>query len=511
MNACGLLLLLAAIAGCQLTWAARATPKNIVLILTDDQDTELGGMTPMTKARALIGQAGASFTNSFTVVPLCCPSRSSLLSGRYPHNHQVFNNSLDGNCSSPDWQKHQEPLAFAVYLQKKGYQTFYAGKYLNQYGQAKAGGVQHIPPGWQIWNGLVGNSRYYNYTLSSNGREEIHGDSYEKDYLTDVIANRTLDFLKKVSRAPFLVMLCPPAPHSPWTAAPQYDNTYNTTQAPRGGSFDVNGKDKHWLIRQARNPMSNTSLKFLDNAYRRRWQTLLSVDDLVDKLFLQLQEQKLLDSTYIFYTSDNGYHAGQFSLPVDKRQMYDFDLRVPLLVRGPGIQPNQTRKELVLNIDLAPTFLDIAGVNISETTMDGQSLLPLLVTPPWNGTWRSDFLVEYTGEGHPDSDPSCPRLGPGVSECFPDCVCEDAYNNTYACIRTLSSTNLQYCEFSDLENFVEVYNMTSDPHQLTNIVVTLKKEHPELLQSMNQRLIQLQACTGGSCRAPGHRRPFRTH
>lgn len=500
--------LLALLTTCQLTWAAQTTPQNIVLILTDDQDMEMGGTTPIKKTKTLIGQAGVSFTNAFTVVPLCCPSRSSLLSGRYPHNHQVFNNSLNGNCSSPDWQKHQEPQAFPVYLQKKGYQTFFGGKYLNQYGHAKAGGVQHIPPGWQIWNALVGNSIYYNYSLSINGREEVHGDSYENDYLTDVLANRTLDFLKKLSRPPFFVMLCPTAPHSPWTPAPQYKDTYNTTKAPRGGSYDVHGKDKHWLIRQARSPMASTSVDYLDNAYRRRWQTLLSVDDLVEKVVLQLQELKLLDSTYIFYTSDNGYHTGQFSLPIDKRQMYDFDLRVPLLVRGPGIKPNQTKMEPVLNIDLATTFLDFAGINISETTMDGQSLLPLLMSPPSNGTWRSDFLVEYTGEGDSDADPSCPSLGPGVSECFPDCVCEDACNNTYACVRTMSSTDLQYCEFSDLENFVEVYNMTSDPHQLTNIVSTLKKEQPELLQSMNQRLIQLQACAGGSCRAPGHHRPF---
>ncbi|XP_029460146.1 N-acetylglucosamine-6-sulfatase isoform X2 [Rhinatrema bivittatum] len=410
-----------------------------------------------------------------------------------------MNNSLDGNCSSPAWQKYQEPLAFPVYLRKSGYRTFYAGKYLNQYGEKKAGGTSHIPPGWSIWNTLVTNSKYYNYTLSVNGQAEDHRSSYEEDYLTDLIANRSLEFLEKSYKTPFFMMLAPPAPHSPWTAAPCYEEAFNTTQAPRDGSFNVSGKGKHWLIRQATSPLSTTSLRFLDNAYRKRWQTLLSVDDLVEKMVKKLSDKKILDSTYIFYTSDNGYHTGQFSLPVDKRQMYDFDIRVPLLVRGPGIKPNQTNKEPVLNIDLGPTFLDIAGINVSQTSMDGQSLLPLLLTPALSNPWRSDFLVEYTGEGHLDKDPYCPKLGPGVSECFPDCVCEDAFNNTYACVRTLGATDLQYCEFADSESFVEVYNMTSDPYQLVNIV---KQVSPDLLEKMNQRLIKLQTCAAASCRLP---------
>uniref|UniRef100_A0A8D0G8E3 N-acetylglucosamine-6-sulfatase n=1 Tax=Sphenodon punctatus TaxID=8508 RepID=A0A8D0G8E3_SPHPU len=500
----GVATLLAVLAAWQLALGVAAVGEgrrsrhNIVLILTDDQDTEIGGMTPMKKTQALIGQLGASFTNGFAVTPLCCPSRSSILSGRYPHNHLVRNNSLDGNCSSPAWQQYQEPFTYPVYLQKQGYQTFYAGKYLNKYGDPKAGGVEHIPMGWTYWLALVGNSKYYNYSLSVNGREEQHGDHYEKDYFTDLLTNRSLEFLEKLSRPPFLMVLAPPAPHSPWTAAPRYKTAYNSTKAPRGGSFNVHGEDKHWLVRQAKSPMSNTSINFLDKAYRQRWQTLLSVDDMVERVLGKLESMKLLDSTYVFYTSDNGYHTGQFSLPIDKRQLYEFDIRVPLLVRGPGIKSNQTRQELILNIDLGPTFLDIAGVNVSQTPMDGQSFLPLLVNRTEDCSWRSDFLVEYTGEGCSGSDPHCPSLGPGVSQCFPDCVCEDAFNNTYACVRTLNTANLQYCEFADAKAFVEFYNLTSDPHQLVNVV---KSVDPDLLEKMNQRLIKFQACAGASCRS----------
>ncbi|KAM6903019.1 glucosamine (N-acetyl)-6-sulfatase (Sanfilippo disease IIID), b [Xenentodon cancila] len=472
---------------------------NIILVLADDQDVQLGGMTPMKKTKELIGAAGATFVNAFTVTPLCCPSRSSILTGRYPHNHAVRNNSLSGNCSSLLWQNGPEAEAFPVYLSKQEYQTFFAGKYLNQYGKKEVGDVGHVPPGWYQWNALVGNSQYYNYTLSVNGKPEEHGGSYEHDYLTDLILNRSLHFLDDRSpQHPFFMMLSPPAPHSPWTAAPQYQEEFNNVHAPRGGSFDKPGKDKHWLLRQPVNPMPNSSITFLDNAFRKRWQTLLSVDDMVALLVKKLDSMKELDNTYIFYTSDNGYHTGQFSLPIDKRQLYEFDIRIPLLVRGPGIDPNQTLQAPVLNIDLAPTILDISGVNLSTVNVDGQSFLSQMAPSLRNGTTRSLFLVEYNGEGYPEKDPACPKLGPGLSECFPDCVCEDAYNNTYACVRTLDGKqNLQYCEFADSEFFVEVYNLTSDPHQLQNIVKTVD---PSVLQTMNQQLIKLQSCVGKSCR-----------
>ncbi|XP_077479073.1 glucosamine (N-acetyl)-6-sulfatase (Sanfilippo disease IIID), b [Stigmatopora argus] len=473
-------------------------PNNILLILTDDQDQNLGGMTPMTKTKSLIGDAGATFVNSFTVTPLCCPSRSSILTGRYPHNHLVRNNSVAGNCSSSAWQSDGELGAFPVYLSKRGYQTFFAGKYLNQYGKKEAGGVSHVPPGWDQWHALVGNSRYYNYTLSRNSVEEKHGNTYPDDYLTDLIANRSLQFLDNRSpQRPFFLMLAPPAPHSPWTAAPQYSKHFNDIKAPRDGSFDKAAKDKHWLLRQAINPMTNGTLAYLDNAYRRRWQTLLSVDDLVEKLVRKLDELQELNRTYVFFTSDNGYHTGQFSLPIDKRQLYEFDIRTPLLVRGPGVKPNITLKAPVLNIDLAPTILDIAGVDAAET--DGRSFLPLMAPSLRNGSARPFFLVEHTGEGLSAGDPSCPERGPDMSQCFPDCVCEDSLNNTYACVRTLDGhDDMQYCEFADSESFVEVYNLSSDPHQLENIV---KKVDPAVLETMNQRLIKLQSCQGAVCHA----------
>uniref|UniRef100_A0A8C9SQD4 N-acetylglucosamine-6-sulfatase n=1 Tax=Scleropages formosus TaxID=113540 RepID=A0A8C9SQD4_SCLFO len=484
---------------------------NVVLILADDLDVAIGGMV---RLRLLFSSCACGLLpllkykctheggfGCFVASPLCCPSRASILTGKYPHNHHVINNTLEGNCSSQAWQKSEEPGAFPALLQEHGYQTFFAGKYLNEYGASEAGGVEHVPPGWDYWFALEKNSKYYNYTLSVNGRPEKHGQNYSEDYLTDVLANVSLEFLQHRSSKPFFMMVSTPAPHSPWTAAPQYENSFASVRAPRDPSFNVHGKDKHWLIRQAKTPMSNSSVKFLDDAFRKRWRTLLSVDDLVEKVVKKLESTGELDNTYIIFTSDNGYHTGQFSLPMDKRQLYEFDIRVPLLVRGPDVKPNQTCQMLVANVDLGPTILDIARYNVSKTQMDGMSFLPLMNGNRGNGTWRTDILVEYEGEGQNITDPSCPLLGPGVSECFPDCVCEDSYNNTYACVRTMSpSGNLQYCEFDDSEVFVEVYNLTADPFQLNNIAKSIDQE---VLEKMNHRLMMLQSCSGASCRTPG--------
>lgn len=121
--------------------------------------------------------------------PLCCPSRSSILTGQYVHNHHAKNNSLSGGCSSSSWQQGPEKRSISTYMKSMGYKTFFGGKYLNRYGNPQVGGPQHVPPGWDEWYGLVGNSRYYNYTLSVNGQPEKHGDFYGPDYLTDLLVS----------------------------------------------------------------------------------------------------------------------------------------------------------------------------------------------------------------------------------------------------------------------------------------------------------------------------------
>ncbi|XP_063982878.1 N-acetylglucosamine-6-sulfatase-like isoform X2 [Diachasmimorpha longicaudata] len=474
---------------------------NIIVILVDDLDLTLEGMQPLQNTQNLIGQQGATYDNCFVASPICCPNRASILTGRYQHNHNTVNNSISGGCNSPQWQRYSEGKTFAAILKKKmGYTTFYAGKYLNEYGSRAAGGPQHVPPGWDWWYGLVGNSKYFDYSLSVNGTARTYGHT-PNQYLTDVILEfQSLEYYRKLlnvlqkqmalsfintrsaNSVPFLMVLAPPAPHEPWTPAARHNDRYKNQKAKRTPNFNTQSQfDKHWLVRMGPSPLPNNVLPTLDDIYRRRWETLLAVDELVVGVYTALRNTRLLNDTYVIFTSDNGYHIGQFSMPMDKRQPYETDIRVPLLIRGPGITPGSRVKAPVTSVDLFSTILEMGG---TEAISDGTSMLNKNISED-----RS-VLIEYRGEhsiGTPNS--GCPTDD--------DVHLSDSTNNTYACVRRFSEKNNNiFCVFEDATKYVEAYDLNADPFQMNNIAYSM---HKGKRYRFRKRLKELVKCEGVDC------------
>jgi N-acetylglucosamine-6-sulfatase len=450
--------------------AAPPDKPNFIVILADDLDSRSVEFMP--KLKALVAKQGTTFANSFVTTSLCCPSRASLLRGQYAHNHQVLTNTMPEGGFQKFYALGHEQSTLATWLKAAGYKTVMLGKYLNQYpGKQKR---SHMPPGWDEWYAVSGlKERYFNASLNENGRLVSYGHE-AKDYLTDLLAAKTVDFISRngPGKPPFFIYLAPTAPHFPATPAPRHEKEFSNAAAPRTRSFnerDVSGKPS-WL--QQNLPLSSDAIAKMDQLYRKRLQSMLAVDEMIEAIMAALEAQRALRSTYIIFTSDNGFHLGQHRLQF-KSTPYEEDIRVPLIVRGPGVPAGRTLRHFILNIDLAPTLAELAGASV-PSFVDGRSFKQLLGDkPPPVHTRRQDFAVEYWPAGPQESRSSPPR---------------------YTALR---SKDYLYVEYATGDGDKELYDLRADPDQLKNL---WRSARSDLISQLQKRLGVLARCAGQSCR-----------
>jgi arylsulfatase A-like enzyme len=353
--------------------AAQGARPNIVLILTDDQRWDTVSAMPQVMSR-LVGH-GVTFSNGLVVNPLCCPSRASILTGRYSHSTRVYSNNppLGGFASFRD------NSTIATWLHTGGYRTAFVGKYLNCYVFNP-----YVPPGWNRWFAFA-NLGYYSYGLNVDGAIDAYRP--RSTYSTDRLASEAVRFIR-TTRPPFFLYFAPYAPHAPAVPAARHEGAFPSLppwRPPSWNEADVSDKPawvQAWPI--------NTS-RGIDNFRRRQLQTLLAVDQAVARILNALAGTGRLHNTIVVFTSDNGFFWREHRL-IGKSAAYEESIRVPFVVRYDRLVA-QARDDprLVANIDLAPTFAAAAGVSAHHA--EGRSLLPLLGSAPTG--WRNRLLIEH--------------------------------------------------------------------------------------------------------------------
>jgi len=455
------------------TKAPKAPPhaarSNIVFVLTDDLSRDLVRFMPHVRA---LRRAGTHFSRYVVSDSLCCPSRSSIFTGKLPHDTGVFTNLPPDGGYGAFTSHGNEASTFATALQRRGYRTAMMGKYLNGYDVHGP-----VPAGWTEWDATDAGYREYGYTLNQNGTLVPHGHA-PGDYLTDVVAARGKAFIDASAQAgkPFMLEIASFAPHSPSTPAPRDVGTFPNAHKARGPAFDAaNRHAPSWLA--GRPPLTARQQAVIDRKFRRRVRSVQAVDDMLAGLQQRLRANGVARDTYVVFSSDNGFHLGQHRLLAGKQTAFDHDVVVPLIVTGPGVPPGRDVGALTQNTDLAPTFQALGHAPVGRD-VDGRSLVGLLHGGRVPRDWRDAALVEHHG--------------PDVSPGDPDKQGAQAGNpTTYEALRLRHAT---YVEYRNGER--EYYDLRRDPFELRNAYGSLGTRERGRL---HRRLAALEGCHGSGC------------
>lgn len=399
----------------------KSKPKNVVFILSDDQDAAMDSMSYMPLVQKYLGKEGTTYTNHFTTTAVCCPSRVSLWTGKQPHNTNVTDVNPPYGGYPKFVSQGLNSNYLPMWLQEAGYNTYYTGKLFNAHTIANY--HSPYPAGWTSTDFLLdpGTYSYLSPIYQHDHEAPVH---HKNEHTSDLITAKAQSLLSRAlaSDAPFFLGVAPVAPHSdidpnrhaglprmtePVPAA-RHAHLFPDVQVPRTPNFNPDHPSGANWVRNL--PQHNTSsVAYLDHYYRQRLRALQAVDELVEKLVVQLDEAGVLEDTYVMYSSDNGFHVGQHRLPPGKECGYEEDIRVPLLVRGPGVPRGQVERSVTTHIDLAPTILKMVGLD-ARPDFDGAAipLAPAGLTrrdeepaeperPAWETKRHEHVAVEYWG------------------------------------------------------------------------------------------------------------------
>ncbi|HEU4738111.1 MAG TPA: sulfatase [Solirubrobacterales bacterium] len=511
---------------------------SFVVIQTDDETLDqlyaslnVGGVNvqAMPYTLSLIAGRGITFNRYYVPYPLCCPSRVSLLTGRYAHNHNVRGNVPPNGGFTGFKARQAYSNNLAPWLQSAGYRTIHIGKFLNGYGDEPFDEGKDVPPGWNAWHSVLRadtNHYFYGYTLNNNGAlEGPFGDPGSWDtreygerddfgcptaplngkpcfYETDVFNRIAYEEMVGTSpEQPFYLQLDYTAPHGDFRRpagpepATRHYNTFAGAPYPHDRSQGFNEgsvNDKPRFIREAPY-LSLNEIHTYRVYYQKALESLRSVDEGVKSVVDTLGSLGRLRNTYVIFTSDNGFFYGEHRLTGGKFLAYEPATHLPLLIRGPGIKPGTSTGELAANIDLAPTILELAGASATKS-IDGRSLVPYMKDPSLRS--RRPILFESfveTADVEANGEPTAQRA---VKEVQPRNG--DASASIVAPPKDYEGIRLgpyKYIEWPDGEK--ELYDITKDPYELNN-VVRVRNLSP-IRAFLHAQLVRLETCSGKTC------------
>ncbi|KAH7324252.1 arylsulfatase [Stachybotrys elegans] len=471
---------------------------NIVFIMSDDQDRQLGSLDYMPVLQRELVAKGVEFENHFGTVSNCCPSRASLLRGQAAHSTNITHVRPPGG-NYDKWRLAGEDLNYLPHwIKKAGYKAEMVGKFLNGYSQAN----YHIPPkGWDHVDALLEPyiNNFNNVVMSQNGERPVQ---YRGFHSNDVVRIKALDRLDRLlnDRNPFFLAIMPYAPHvagsNPPTPQARHADMFPGLQAPRFANWnpvDEIQQGKSVFLKDLER-MNSEAEASADRLFRGRIQSIQGIDEIIEDVISKLDEAGQLDNTYIIYTTDNGYHIGAHRLPGGKALPYIQDTNLPLIVRGPKMPKGVKSKVASAHLDFAPTFLEIMGLDKAEWPefLDGRSLL---------SDWRDPVPKKRLEIGSAKEIINIEFWGDKIVE-IPEYAGVRLVNNSYKTLRIVSEESswmfLHWCT-----NEMELYNTTADHWEINNLARgDVAHEHQRLIHRLNAILMVTKSCTGDSCRDP---------